>query len=70
MCLSGAHYTIEDHMVEYEVGYWILEFHGEEDMGYDFKWLTVEASSEEEALALAKDKAPRGAKKFKLINKE
>lgn len=65
--MSGAHYSIEDQTYSYEVRYWILEFIGEEDIGYDYRDITVEATDEKEAIRLAKEEAPRGAKKFEVI---
>ena len=65
MCLSGAHYTIED-VMKYTYEYWYLDRYE----AWDYWHVTVEATDEMEALDLAKLKAHRGAKKFKLINKE
>ena len=65
MCLSGAHYTIED-VMKYTYEYWYLD----RFEAWDVWDVTVEATDEMEALELAKLKAQRGAKKFKLINKE
>ena len=65
MCLSGAHYTIED-VMKYTYEYWYLD----RFEAWDVWDVTVEATDEMEALELAKLKAHRGAKKFKLINKD
>ena len=65
MCLSGAHYTIED-VMKYTYEYWYLD----RFEAWDVWDVTVEATDEMEALELSKLKANRGAKKFKLINKE
>ena len=64
MCLSGAHYTIDD-IMKYTYEYWYLD----EYEAYDMWDITVEASNDEEALELAKLRSHRGAKKFKLIKK-
>ena len=46
----------------YEVGYWILHFVGDEDLGYDFHTIEVQAISPKQAVLKAKQKAPRWAK--------
>lgn len=54
--------------MKYEVEFWELEFYKGEDLGYDNKYVTVEAPSEEEALAIAKDEN-RFGKKFKIFKR-
>ena len=54
-------------MKKYKVEYWYLLFHGNDDLGYDYDVVEVEASDETAAIEKAKRIAPRGAKKFKII---
>ena len=54
-------------MIEYRVGYWYLLFQGDDDLGYDYDVVEVEASNETEAIEKARKIAPRVAKKFKII---
>ncbi len=53
----------------YEVEYWFLHFIGDEDCGYDYDRVEVEAISPRQALKKAKQLAPMGAKKFEIIKK-
>lgn len=46
----------------YEVGYWTYD-----EYGGDPEVIEVEASNEEEALKKAKQEAPRGSSKFKIV---
>ena len=55
-------------MHSYKVEYWYLLFHGEDDLGYDYGTVEVEAEDEQTAIEVAKLRAPRGAKAFKVIN--
>ena len=55
-------------MHRYRVEYWYLHFMGKEDMGYDFDILDIEAEDEATAIKIAKMRAPRGAKKFKIVD--
>ena len=57
-------------MREYRVEYWYLLFHGNDDLGYDYDIVEVEASNETEAIEKARIIAPRHAKKFKIIEKK
>ena len=54
-------------MNSYKVEYWYLLFHGNDDLGYDYNVVEVEASNETEAIEKVKITAPRGAKKFKIV---
>ena len=54
----------------YEVEYWFLHFIGDEDCGYDYDRVEVEAISPRQALKKAEQLAPRGAKKFEIIKKK
>jgi hypothetical protein len=53
----------------YTVEYWFLHFEGDEDCGYDYDWVEVEATSSRQAILKAEQHAPRGAKKFEIIKK-
>ena len=54
-------------MHSYKVEYWYLHFIGKEDTGYDYDIVDVEAEDEATAIKIAEIKAPRGAKKFKIV---
>ena len=54
-------------MHNYRVEYWFLSFYKGQDMGYDYDIVDVEAEDEATALKIAEIKAPRGAKKFKIV---
>ena len=54
-------------MHSYKVEYWYLHFIGNDDTGYDYDIVDVEAEDEETAIKLAKMRAPRGAKSFKIV---
>ena len=53
----------------YEVEYWFLHFVGDEDCGYDYDRVEVEAISPRKAIKKAEQLAPLGAKKFEIIKK-
>ena len=55
-------------MHRYRVEYWYLHFIGKDDTGYDYEIVDVEAEDETTAIEIAKIKAPRGAKKFKIVD--
>ena len=46
-----------------------IHFHGDEDCGYDYNRVEVEAISSRQAILKAEQHAPRGAKKFEIIKK-
>ena len=52
---------------KYIVEYWFLHFVGDEDCGYDYDRVEVEAISSRQAIRKAEQEAPRGAKKFDII---
>ena len=54
-------------MNSYKVEYWYLNFIGNDDTGYDYDIVDVEAEDEETAIKVAKMRAPRGAKSFKIV---
>ena len=54
---------------KYLVEYWYLHFHGDEDCGYDYNRVEVEAISSRQAILKAEQHAPRSAKKFEIIKK-
>ena len=54
---------------KYIVEYWFLHFVGDEDCGYDYDRVEVEAISSRQAILKAEQHAPRGAKKFEIIKK-
>ena len=54
-------------MNSYKVEYWYLNFIGNDDTGYDYDIIDVEAEDEETAIKVAKMRAPRGAKSFKIV---
>ena len=54
-------------MHSYKVEYWYLHFIGNDDTGYDYGIVDVEAEDEETAIEVAKMRAPRGAKSFKIV---
>ena len=56
-------------MNKYTVEYWYLHYIGDEDMGYDFGQVEVEAEDEPTAIKIAKSKAPRGAKDFIIVKR-
>ena len=56
-------------MAYYQVEYWFLSFHKGEDLGYDYNIIDVKAISPKQAILLAKDKAHKGAKHFKIVGK-
>ena len=49
--------------------YWFLHFVGDEDCGYDYDRVEVEAISPRQAIRKAEQLAPLGAKKFEIIKK-
>ena len=51
----------------YKIEYWFLSFIGDEDNGYDYDIVEVEAISPKKALLKAKQKARRGAKHFTIL---
>lgn len=51
----------------YVVEYWFQSFLGDDDMGYDFDQVKVEAISPTSAIKKAKVNAPRFAKNYKII---
>tara|TARA_R100000231_G_scaffold86524_1_gene65680 strand:+ start:200 stop:439 length:240 start_codon:yes stop_codon:yes gene_type:complete len=51
----------------YKIEYWFLSFIGDEDSGYDYDIVEVEAISPKQALLKAKQKARRGAKHFTIL---
>jgi hypothetical protein len=52
---------------KYTVEFWFLHFIGDEDCGYDYDRVEVEAISPRQAILKAEQLAPRGAKKFEII---
>lgn len=52
---------------KYIVEYWFLHFVGDEDCGYDYDRVEVEAISSRQAIRKAEQEAPRGAKNFEII---
>jgi len=52
---------------KYIVEYWFLHFVGDEDCGYDYDRVEVEAISSRQAIRKAEKEAPRGAKNFEII---
>ena len=52
---------------KYIVEYWFLHFIGDEDCGYDYDRVEVEAISPRQAILKAEQLAPRGAKKFEIV---
>ena len=54
-------------MKKYKVEYWYLHFIGNDDTGYDYDTIDVEAEDEQTAIEVAKLRAPRGAKSFKIV---
>lgn len=52
---------------KYTVEFWFLHFIGDEDCGYDYDRVEVEAISPRQAILKAKQLAPRGAKKFEIV---
>ena len=52
---------------KYIVEYWFLHFVGDEDCGYDYARVEVEAISSRQAIRKAEQEAPRGAKNFEII---
>ena len=52
---------------KYIVEYWFLHFHGDEDCGYDYDRVEVEAISPRQAIQKAEQQAPFGAKNFEII---
>tara|TARA_Y100000592_G_C5211387_1_gene195133 strand:+ start:287 stop:463 length:177 start_codon:yes stop_codon:yes gene_type:complete len=57
-------------MKKYKVEYWYLHFIGNDDTGYDYDVVEVEAENENDAIEEARLIAPRYAKKFKIIEKK
>ena len=51
----------------YKIEYWFLSFTGDEDSGYDYDIVEVEAISPKQALLKAKQTARRGAKHFTIL---
>ncbi len=51
----------------YKIEYRFLSFIGDEDNGYDYEIVEVEAISPNQALLKAKQKACRGAKHFTIL---
>jgi hypothetical protein len=51
----------------YEVEFWFLHFIGDEDCGYDYDRVHVQAISPRQAIKKAEQLAPMGAKKFEII---
>jgi hypothetical protein len=54
-------------MKVYKIEYWFLSFVGDEDNGYDYDIVEVEAISPKQALLKAKQIACRGAKHFTIL---
>ncbi|QDP61419.1 MAG: hypothetical protein GOVbin962_10 [Prokaryotic dsDNA virus sp.] len=52
---------------KYIVEFWFLHFIGDEDCGYDYDRVEVEAISPRQAILKAEQLAPRGAKKFEIV---
>ena len=52
---------------KYTVEFWFLHFIGDEDCGYDYDRVEVEAISPRQAILKAEQLAPRGAKKFEIV---
>ena len=52
---------------KYIVEYWYLHFVGDEDCGYDYDRVEVEAISSRQAIRKAEQEAPRGANNFEII---
>ena len=54
-------------MHSYKVEYWYLHFIGNDDTGYDYDIIDVEAEDEKTAIQIAKLNARSGAKSFKIV---
>ena len=52
---------------KYIVEFWFLHFIGDEDCGCDYDRVEVEAISPRQAILNAEQLAPRGAKKFEIV---